>query len=201
MDSNKDAQINVKVRPARSEMAQRRHDVSVKGAGQEIAQGNQPMNTDLPVAMQLYTHGGQESVPPCTGQLLRVNHQTRNSRLADLIVRSDGGRRRLAKVDTLLFEPKFQQGSDQQGIEVNAGALLRVTQQMQAIQRAFEKSKDQFHLPAISIQQNDLKSGQVQSVGENQVEFLPHLKRNQAIDDSTEKTRILPQRRKGRQEI
>lgn len=134
--------------------------------------------------MQLLTHGGQESMATCSCQSPRVDHEPGNGHLMYLILRGKGGRR-FTEVYALLLESQFQQGGDQQGIEVEGDAHFGMAKQMQAFLRAFQESEAQLHLPALSVQQNDLKSGQIQSIGQNQVSFLAHIERNQTIDGTT----------------
>jgi len=52
---------------------------------------------------------------------------------------------------------------------------------VQAIQRALQEPENQFHLPTVSVQQDDLEGGQVQPIGQNQVPFLAHEERDQTI--------------------
>ena len=115
-------------------------------SSQVIAQGNEPMFTDLPVAMQLFAHRGQEGVASRSGQPLWVDHQSGDGGLVGFTQERDIGRRQsFIAIDTLLLEPQFQQCSDQQGIEVNRDALLGMTEQVQAVQRAFQEPEDQLN--------------------------------------------------------
>jgi hypothetical protein len=115
-------------------------------SSQVIAQGNAPMLSDaehppdLPIAMQFFAHRGQKGVASCSGQPLWVDHQSGDGGLVSLTQERDIGRRQsFIAIDTLLLEPQFQQCSDQQGIEVNRDALPGMTEQVQAIQRAFRE--------------------------------------------------------------
>ena len=47
---------------------------------------------------------------------------------------------------------------------------------------ALQEPEDQLHLPPVRIQQDDLEGGQIQSIGQNEVSFLAHIERDQAID-------------------
>jgi len=87
----------------------------------------------------------------------------------------------LTDVHTLLLEVQFQQGGDQQGIEVNRRTFLGMAEQVQTIHRAFQESEDQLHLPPISIQQDDLESGQFQPIGQDQILLLTYPARDQTI--------------------
>ena len=166
-----------------SEPAQGHHDLIIKQPGQVIAQGNKPMLADLPVVMQLFPNRSQERIATRSSQLLRVDHQTDNSRLVSrALERGVGKRRCFTEIHTLLLEPQFQQGGDQQGVEVNRGTSLGMAEQVQTIHRAFQESEDQLHLPPVSIQQDDLESGQIQTIGQNQVPLLTHPERDQTID-------------------
>jgi hypothetical protein len=133
--------------------------------------------------VQLLTHRSQERVAPCSRQSLRVDHQAGNGRWVRLGLGRSGGRQsRFTQSDTLLLEPQFEQGGDQQGIEVKSDAFWGVTEQMQAIQRPFQKPEDQLHLPAVGIQQDDLERSQIPSIGQNQVPVSAYLERDQAVD-------------------
>jgi hypothetical protein len=99
--------------------------------------------------MQLLTHRSQERMTSCSRQSLRVDHQFGNGRWVSLgLGRSVGRQRRFTQIDTMLLRPQFEQGGDQQGIEVKGDAFWGMAEQMQAIQRPFQKPEDQLHLPA-----------------------------------------------------
>jgi hypothetical protein len=98
------------------------------------------MLADFPIAMQFFAHRGQKGATSCSGQPLWVDHQSSDGGLVSLTQERDIGRRQsFIAIDTLLLEPQFQQCSDQQGIEVNRDALPGMTEQVQAIQRAFRE--------------------------------------------------------------
>jgi len=67
-------------------------------------------------------------------------------------------------------------------VEVDGDTWLGMAEQMQTIQGAFQEPENQLHLPPVSIQQDDLESGQFQPIGQNEVSFLAHVERDQAID-------------------
>ena len=61
-------------------------------------------------------------------------------------------------------------------------AALVMANEVDPAQGSFQKSEQQFYLPAIRIEQDDLKGGQVLAIGEQEVGFLKDDHAHQAIE-------------------
>lgn len=89
------------------------------------------MLADFPIVMQFFPNCGQEGIATRSSQSLRVDHQPNNRRLVSRALERDVDRRpRFTEIHTLLLEMQFQQGGDQQSIEVNRGASLGMAEHL-----------------------------------------------------------------------
>ncbi len=64
---------------------------------------------------------------------------------------------------------------------MDGDAVLRLVDEMNAVHRPFEKSKDEFHLPAVGIEQHDLKGGEVEPIGQEQEQRGAHAETDKPV--------------------
>ena len=83
---------------------------------------------------------------------------------------------------SVLFEVEFQDRSDEEKIELGGESLLGEVEQMQSSHASFEEAEEQFDLPSVGIQEDDLEGGKVCAVGEDQEGSVTTLKGNQPVD-------------------
>ena len=139
------------------------------------------MNANFPIALQFDANGSEKRLSARRKLRIRVSHGSNkgvSGRRSRIFMR----RRAFNKRNTKLFETQLQKSSDQKHVELNGETSVRSAQKAETSQRTLKKTKHQFDLPAVSVQQNDLKRGQSETVSQNEVRFLTNMEGDKAVN-------------------
>ena len=82
---------------------------------------------------------------------------------------------------SVLLEFEFEDGRDEEEIELSGEPFLGEVKQMESSHSSFEEAEEQLDLPPIGIQEDDVEGGKVGSVGEDQEGGIATLKGNQSV--------------------
>jgi len=82
---------------------------------------------------------------------------------------------------SVLLEFEFEDRCDEEKIELGGESFFGEVEQMQSSHTSFEEAEEQFDLPSVGIQEDDLEGGKVRSVGEDQEGGVSTLKGNQPV--------------------